>query len=94
MRYVWNSKLFRFMLLIPCAYYGFKTYKTFYPSEFPLQPKGPSGGFYLLGKHYPSPQQTFIEKVRKYMGGVIKEVLADEKVNTEGLNFLDRLFRH
>jgi len=28
------------------------------------------------------------------MGGVIKEVLADEKVNTEGLNFIDRLFRH
>jgi len=28
------------------------------------------------------------------MGGVIKEVLADPKVNTEGLNFVDRLFRH
>ena len=28
------------------------------------------------------------------MGGVIKEVLADPKVNTEGLNFLDRVFRH
>ena len=28
------------------------------------------------------------------MGGVIKEVLADPKVNTEGLNFIDRLFRH
>ena len=47
-----------------------------------------------MGKHYPSPQQTVIEKVRSYMGGVIKEVLADSKVNTEGLNFLDRLFRH
>ena len=32
--------------------------------------------------------------VRNYMGGVIKEVLADEKVNQEGLNFLDRAFRH
>jgi len=28
------------------------------------------------------------------MGVVIKEVLADEKVNTERLNFIDRLFRH
>lgn len=28
------------------------------------------------------------------MGGVVKEVLADEKVNKEGLNYLDRLFRH
>ena len=28
------------------------------------------------------------------MGGVIKEVLSDEKVNKEGLNFLDRAFRH
>lgn len=28
------------------------------------------------------------------MGGVVKEVLADEKVNTQGLNFVDRLFRH
>ena len=32
--------------------------------------------------------------VRNYMGGVIKEVLADEKVTKEGLNFLDRAFRH
>ena len=28
------------------------------------------------------------------MGSVIGEVLADEKVNTHGLNFLDRMFRH
>ena len=28
------------------------------------------------------------------MGGVIGEVLADEKVNEHGLNFLDRMFRH
>ena len=28
------------------------------------------------------------------MGGVIKEVLADEKVNKQGLDFLDRAFRH
>ena len=32
--------------------------------------------------------------IRNYMGGVIKEVLADQKVNQEGLNFLDRAFRH
>ena len=35
-----------------------------------------------------------IERVQKYMGGVIGEVLADERVNTHGLNFLDRMFRH
>ena len=28
------------------------------------------------------------------MGGVIGEVLADERVNEHGLNFLDRMFRH
>ena len=28
------------------------------------------------------------------MGSVIGEVLADEKVNEHGLNFLDRMFRH
>jgi hypothetical protein len=36
----------------------------------------------------------FLNFTRNYMGGVIKEVLADEKVNKEGLNFLDRAFRH
>jgi hypothetical protein len=28
------------------------------------------------------------------MGSVIQEVLADEKVNQEGLNFLERAFKH
>ena len=28
------------------------------------------------------------------MGGVIHEVLADGEINSEGLNFLDRAFRH
>jgi hypothetical protein len=28
------------------------------------------------------------------MGGVIHEVLADEQINVDGLNFLDRAFRH
>lgn len=35
-----------------------------------------------------------MDTVRKYMGGVIGEVLADEQVNNHGLNFLDRMFRH
>ena len=35
-----------------------------------------------------------IEKLQTYMGGVIGEVLADERVNKHGLDFLDRAFRH
>ena len=53
-----------------------------------------SGDFVIFGRRYRRPTQTIIEKVRTYMGSVVKEVLHDEKVNTEGLNFLDRLFRH
>ena len=56
--------------------------------------KGASGDVVILGKRYRRPQQTLIEKVRTYMASVVKEVLHDERVNTEGLNFLDRLFRH
>ena len=47
-----------------------------------------------MGFEFRSPQMIFLTFVRNYMGGVIKEVLADEKVNQEGLNFLDRTFRH
>jgi hypothetical protein len=41
-----------------------------------------------------NPWGAFIQKVRIYMGSVIHEVLADEKVNQEGLNFLERAFKH
>lgn len=56
--------------------------------------KGVEGTYSLLGFEFRSPQMVLVTWVRNYMGGVIKEVLADEQVNKEGLNFLDRAFRH
>ena len=41
-----------------------------------------------------TPWQSFILGTIFYMRGVVKEVLADETVNIQALNFLDRLFRH
>ena len=55
---------------------------------------GVEGTYNFMGFEFRSPQMIFLTFVRNYMGGVIKEVLADEKVNQEGLNFLDRTFRH
>jgi len=55
---------------------------------------GVEGTYSLLGFEFRSPQMILLTFIRNYMGGVIKEVLADEKVNQEGLNFLDRAFRH
>ena len=48
----------------------------------------------LLGYEFRSPQIVFVNFVTRYMGGVIKEVFLDEKVNQEGLNFLDRTLKH
>ena len=56
--------------------------------------RGTEGSYQLLGVEFQSPRMIFINGVRGYMGGVIKEVLADEKVNKQGLDFLDRAFRH
>ena len=56
--------------------------------------RGVEGTYSVLGFEFRSPQMVLVTLVRNYMGGVIKEVLADEKVNKEGLNFLDRAFRH
>lgn len=39
-------------------------------------------------------EDKLLVKFQKYTGDVIKEVLHDDKVNVEGLNFLDRMFRH
>jgi len=55
---------------------------------------GLEGTYNLLGFEFQSPKMHFLNFTRNYMGGVIKEVLGDEKVNKEGLNFLDRAFRH
>ena len=55
---------------------------------------GADGTIKVMGKSFNTPKKTFIEWTRTYMGGVIHEVLADPKVNQEGLNFLDRAFRH
>lgn len=48
----------------------------------------------LLGYEFRSPQKIFMTFIRRYMGGVVKEVFADEKVNQEGLNFLTRALEH
>ena len=55
---------------------------------------GSDGTINIFGRSFNTPKKTFLEFVRTYMGGVIHEVLADEKVNQEGVNFLDRAFRH
>lgn len=55
---------------------------------------GAEGTYRVLGLEFQSPKMLLLTCIRNYMGGVIKEVLADEKVNKEGLNFLDRAFRH
>ena len=56
--------------------------------------QGSEGSYTLFGLEFQSPRMVFINGVRGYMGGVIKEVLADDKVNKQGLDFLDRAFRH
>ena len=55
---------------------------------------GVEGTYNFMGFDFRSPQMIFLTFIRNYMGGVIKEVLADEKVNQEGLNFLERAFMH
>jgi hypothetical protein len=52
------------------------------------------GTLSVNGQQYNLPRRTLMERLRKYMGSVIGEVLDDERVNREGLNFLDRMFRH
>jgi hypothetical protein len=46
-----------------------------------------------MGRHF-DPKNAFIQKVRLTMGWMIHEALDDAKVTREGLNFLDRMFRH
>ncbi len=48
----------------------------------------------MLGYEIETPKSWLILKSRVFMGGVIHEVLADGQINKEGLNFLDRAFRH
>lgn len=42
---------------------------------------GAEGSYNLLGFEFRSPQMVMLTFVRNYMGNVVKEVLADDKVN-------------
>lgn len=55
---------------------------------------GVEGTYNFFGLDFRSPNMIFLTFIRNYMGGIIHEVLLDEKVNKEGLDFLDRAFRH
>jgi hypothetical protein len=89
-----RTKTFKFISLATCTFGLHALYKEYWPKSF--KPKrGPGGwGYQVFGATIRSPREFLIDKIRGYMGGVIHEVLADEKVNVQGLNFLDRLFRH
>ena len=52
------------------------------------------GTYNFLGFEFRSPNMIMLTFIRNYMGGLIHELLTDDKINTEGLNFLDRAFRH
>lgn len=43
---------------------------------------------------FSDPGATIVNRVKNYMQGVVSEVFADGRVNTEGYNFLERLFKH
>ena len=94
-----RSRTFKFMMICSAAYLGMQGYWYYrkkYPSTSPSSGSfySSDGYYYFFGKRFQSPKQTMIERLQKYMGNVIGEVLADEKVNEHGLNFLDRMFRH
>jgi len=95
-------------MFFPVLYCGILTYLSFkrwlsveYPDSTWAGPKsGGSGDIWSPKNWLPFryfsevPRRTLLEKVRSHMGFVVGEVLSDERVNKEGLNFLDRMFRH
>ena len=87
-------------MLFPVAYVGMFLHRNYKKSQHPDGTPGRSkvrqsdGSYIVFGKRFESPKQSMLQRLRRYMGGVIGEVLADERVNEHGLNFLDRMFRH
>ena len=55
---------------------------------------GAENTYNVFGYEFRSPSTVAMNFVLKYMRGVVKEVLADEKVNEEGLNYLSRILEH
>ena len=85
-----SRRAFKILSVFPILYFAYSLYQTTLAQLY-LKPK--EGGFTLFGTHY-DPKKAFIERIRLTMGWMIHEALDDQKVTREGLNFLDRLFRH
>jgi hypothetical protein len=86
----------KFLMLFPIAYLSYDVYKwtlnQLYPGHYRSKPDDASG-FTIMGRHF-DPKKSFVQQVRHTMGWLIHEALDDAKVTREGLNFLDRMFRH
>jgi hypothetical protein len=89
-----KTKTFLLISFATISFSVYRLFKAYWPKSY-KPARGPGGwGYQLFGTTVRSPKEFFIDKIRGYMGSVIHEVLADDKVNEQGLNFLDRLFRH
>ena len=71
-------------------------FSKYYP--FPDSQPGPERYRHTQAKDprevFSDPGATIVTRVKNYMQSVVKEVFADGRVNTEGYNFLERLFKH
>lgn len=94
-------RTFFIFLLFPLAYliYDFQKWATYqYKSSkrkfLPPKSGDDNDSIEIFGRKFEHPEHIFTRNLRKYMGNVVEKVLADPKVNREGLNFLDRLLHH
>lgn len=84
------------MLSMPCLIIGLKIYLPPFNKVFS------DGGFSLnLGyladsrvKKFIKPEISFWERTRIYVASIVHEILHDPEIEQEGLNYLDKVFRH
>ncbi len=97
--YFWKliqNRIFKGVALGLLAYITYCKLWNFYYDQILKQPRPKSTiqKITIFGYQISTLTSWFLNQSRVFMGGVIHEVLADEQINVDGLNFLDRAFRH
>ena len=104
LRILIRSRIFWGFCTIPTAYFGLQGFQYLQAKYVSNQMnKGKADGSASPNLGYPSdhpvnrfirPQLSYWDRFRIWVASVIHDLLTDKTIEAEGLNYLDRVFRH